>query len=129
MFGPAGGDVDGIGGKGVGSFESGAAVSYGIGFKESWPEFVPLPCLDRDVVFEKESGFCGAPSFAPIEMFDGLEKPVDGRRRDFEKFLDDIEWERAVIELVGSDPIGDSGFETLGTDEIGADPDSFEGFP
>lgn len=82
LFGPAGGDVDGIGGEGVGAFESGTAVNNGIGFKESGSKFVPLPCFDGDVVFEKESWFCGASAFASVEMFDRLEKSVDSGRRD-----------------------------------------------
>ena len=52
LLGPTRGNVDGIGGKGVVAFESGAAVSDSVGFKESGPEFVPLPCFDGDVALE-----------------------------------------------------------------------------
>ena len=80
LFSPARGNVDGIGGKGVVAFDGGAAVSDGICFKEPGLEFIPLPCFDGDVVFEQESGFGGALSFAAVETLYGFEKAVDGRR-------------------------------------------------
>jgi len=72
LFSPSGGDVDGIGSEGVVAVYRASTVSDGVGFKESGSEFVPLSCFDGDVVFEKESWFCGAPSFASIEVFNGF---------------------------------------------------------
>ena len=82
LFGPTGGDVDGIGGEGVGAFEGGTAVGDGVCFQESGSKFVPLPCFNGDVMLEKEPWFSGASAFASVEMFDGLEKSIDGWRRD-----------------------------------------------
>jgi len=45
------------------------------------------------------------------------------------EILDEVDGEIAVIDLVGTNPIRDGGFKTLGTDEIGANPDGFESFP
>lgn len=80
LLGPARGNVNGIGGKRVGAFEGGTAVSHGVCFKESGPKFVPLPCFDGDVALEKEPGFRGASAFASVEVFDGFEQPVNGWR-------------------------------------------------
>ena len=55
-------------------------MSHGVCFKESGPEFVPLPCFDGDVALEKEAGFRGASAFASVEVFDGFEQPVNGWR-------------------------------------------------
>ena len=123
LFGPAGGNVDGIGGNGVMAFYGAAAVGDGVCFKKTRFEFIPLFCFDGDVMFEEESWFGGASSFAPVEPLDGFEKTVDGGRGDLQEFLDDVKGKRTVVDLVRTDPVVDSGFKPLGTDEIGADPD------
>lgn len=113
LLGPARGNVDGIGGKGVVAFDGGAAVSDSVGFKESRPEFVPLPCFDGDVALEKEPGLGGALSFASVETLYGFEKAVDCRGRDSDEFFDEVEREITVVDLVKPDPVWDSGFKTF----------------
>lgn len=80
LFCPAGGNVDGIGGKSVDSLDGTSAVSNSVCFKEPGSEFIPLSCFNRDMVFEKETGLGGASSFAAVEVFDGFEDAFDGGR-------------------------------------------------
>ena len=58
----------------------------------------------------------------------GVHKAVDGGRRDFEEFFDNLERKEAIMGLVRPDPVRDCGFEPLGADGVGADPNGFEGF-
>ena len=126
MFAPVGGNVDRIGGDGVIAFDGGAAVSHGIGFQEARARLIPLIGFDGDVVFEKESRFCGRSTFAAVQLSDGLESLVDGRGRDSEEFAQDLLWKISVKLLVRTDPIRDSFFETFGADEIDGNPDFLE---
>jgi hypothetical protein len=100
-------------------------MSNGVCFKEPGLEFIPLSCFDGDMVFEQESGFGGALSFAAVETLYGFEKAVDGRGRDSEEFFDEVEREIAVVDLVRPDPIRDGSFKAFGANEIGTDPDGF----
>jgi len=59
LFSPVGGNINGIGGHGIKAFDRSAAVSDGIGFKETGAGFIPLVGFDGDVVFEKKTWFCG----------------------------------------------------------------------
>ena len=82
LFGPAGGDIDGIEGIGEHAGEGVAAVGDGVGFEEAGAGFIPLVGLDRDLVFEEGAGFGGgAATFFVVDAV-GAEDAVDGGRGD-----------------------------------------------
>lgn len=78
LFGPTGGNTDGVesvdkmAGQGI------TAMGGGVGFEETGFGFIPLIGFDGDVVFEEEAGFSGAASLAGVLDADGLEDTVDG---------------------------------------------------
>ncbi len=59
LFGPAGGDIDGIDGIGEHAGERVAAVGNGVGFEESGAGFIPLIGFDGDMVAQEGAGFGG----------------------------------------------------------------------
>ncbi len=78
MFGPAGGDIDGIDRIGEQACEGIAAVGDGISFEEAGTGFIPLVGLDGDLVAQEGTGFGGgAASFFVVDA-SGAEDTVDG---------------------------------------------------
>ena len=65
LFGPAGGDIDGVDGVSEHAREGVAAVGDGVGFEEARLGFIPLVGFDGDLVTEEGPGFGGgaAPFF------------------------------------------------------------------
>ena len=65
LFGPAGGDIDGVEGVGKHASEGIAAVGDRVGFEEARAGFIPLVGFDGDLVAQEGSGFGGgaAPFF------------------------------------------------------------------
>ncbi len=57
LFGPAGGDIDGVDGVSEHAGEGITAVGDGIGFEEAGAGFIPLVGLDGDLVTEESTGF------------------------------------------------------------------------
>jgi len=82
LFGPAGGDIDGIEGIGEHGGEGLAAVGDGVGFEEAGAGFIPLIGFDGDVVSQQGAGFgSGAATFFVVDAA-GAEDAVDGSRGD-----------------------------------------------
>ena len=78
LFGPAGGDIDGVEGVGEHAREGIAAVGDGIGFEEAGARLIPLVGLDGDLVAEQGTGFGGrAASFFVVDAGGGKDA-VDG---------------------------------------------------
>lgn len=82
LFGPAGGDIDGVDGVGEHARERIAAMGNGIGFEEAGAGFIPLVGFDGDLVAQEGTGFGGGA--APFFVVDasGAEDAVDGGRGD-----------------------------------------------
>ena len=82
LFGPAGGDIDGVDGVGEHAGEGIAAVGNGVGFEEAGAGFIPLIGFDGDLVTQEGTGFGGRA--APFFIVDagGGKDAVDGGRGD-----------------------------------------------
>lgn len=82
LFGPAGGDIDGVEGIGEHAGEGIAAVGDGIGFEEAGAGFIPLIGFDGDLATQEGTGF--GSRAAPFFIVDagGGEDAVDGGRGD-----------------------------------------------
>jgi len=82
LFGPCGGDVDGVNGIGEHAGERFPAMGDSVSFEKPWTGFIPLICQNGDLVSEQGPRFGGAATSFLILNADGLQEPVYGGRRD-----------------------------------------------
>ncbi len=78
LFGPAGGDIEGVDGVGEHAGEGIAAVGDSVSFKEAGAGFIPLVGFDGDVVSEESSGFGGGAAAFFVVDAGRAEDAVDG---------------------------------------------------
>ena len=128
LFGPAGGDIDAVDGKGEHSHHGFSAMGHGIGFEEPWSGFVPRVGLNRDLSLQKGSGFCrGAAPFAVLDSA-AAEHPVEGGRRDGQQRLAHLLGKRSNVLEIPRQPQRQEGGQPFRTGQVCGQPDLFQGF-
>ena len=126
LFGPSRGDIDAIDGVNELSGRRVAAVSDGVGFKESGSGFIPLARFHRDSFFEDGAGFgCSQSSFLILRACFGHQS-INRSGRDFEEFLFHFFGNNEFI--IEWQPEWDDVFKSFGTGQIGRNPEVAEYF-
>lgn len=123
LFGPAGGDIDTIDRKGEHAHHGFTAMGHGIRFEETWPGFIPLVGLDRDLLSQQGPRFGGgSASFAILDSA-GAQDAVYGGRRDRQQSLENPFRKRTELPDISGQPQGHHGLQPFGTGQVGGQPD------
>lgn len=90
LFGPSGGDIDGI--EGIGEHTRGGFTTMGdgISFKEPWSGFIPLVGEDGYLFFQEASRFCCCSSPFVVVDASRCEDTIYGCRRYGQESLRDL---------------------------------------
>jgi len=127
LFGPSGGDIDGV--EGISEHTRGGFTAMGdsVGFEESRSGFIPRGSLDGDLFFQEASRFCCCPSPFVVVDTGRCKDTVYGCRRYGQECLRDIRGKSSELCIISGYPEGEDGFQSFRAGEIGGKPDSFEG--
>ncbi len=127
LFGPSGGDINGVDGIDEHTRDGFTAMGDGIGFEESRSGFIPLVGLDGYLFFQEASRFCCCPTPLVVVDTSRCEDPVYGCRRCGQESLRDLRGKSPELYIISGHPEGEDGFQSFRAGEICGEPDLFEG--
>ena len=83
LFGPPGGDIDAIYGKGKHASHRVSTMGHGVSFQKAWSGFIPLVGFQGDLFLQKSAGFGSGPASFFILAANGFQQPPYSGGRDF----------------------------------------------